>query len=260
MVPKVDTFAKDISEEIKHKEASLADIATASNDIGNSKEEASPLENRSSKIFLVAIGFLVMGICALIAFVYYYFSALSIPEQPIQLAETATSTKASSLSTLSVTLNDNIGRHVSRVEKRERGYVLTLSSYAPVFAYITRKESDYVIQLIDVVSPEKPGAQNSTPKIPASPSTTATGTTPSTTTSSSTSTSSPSTTGAQASSSGAVITDDEPTWSNVTLSNVNIRIFTEGERSIAYSFVSTEKLIIAATAEDILATKNAILR
>jgi hypothetical protein len=49
MVPKVDMFARDISDEIKHKEASLADIVTASNDVGNT--DSTPMENKSSRIF-----------------------------------------------------------------------------------------------------------------------------------------------------------------------------------------------------------------
>lgn len=253
MVPKVDTFAKDISEEIKHKEASLADIATASNDIGNSPEEASPLENKSSKIFFIALGFLFVGIVALITFIYYYFSVLSIPAEPIPAVETqATTTKASNLSTLSVTLNDNIGRHVSRVEKKDKGYVLTLSSYSPVFAYVTRKESDYISQLLDTISPqaaEKPKAvASSTPVTQA--------------TSTATSSTIASTSTVVASNTPVLLAEEEdtPTWSNVTLSNVNIRIFSENGRTLAYSFISTEKLVIAATAEDVLAIKNAILR
>lgn len=248
MVPKVDTFARDISEEIKHKEASLADIATASNDIGNSPDEASPLENKSSKIFFAAIGFLAIGVIALIAFIYYYFTALSIPEEPIPPVQAqATTTKASNLSTLSVALNDNIGRHVSRVEKRDAGYVLTLSSYSPVFAYITRKESDYVYQLLDTISPqaaEKPKVQ--APPTPVTEATSSAVTASSTVVATSTQ--------------GLIAEEDGPTWSNVTLSNVNIRTFSEDDRTLAYSFISTEKLVIAATAEEVLAIKNAILR
>ncbi len=253
MVPKVDTFARDISEEIKHKEASLADIATASNDIGNSPEEASPLENRSSKMFLIAIVFLVIALCALIAFFYYYFSTINAHEQSVQPAQTATSTKTSNLSTLSVTLNDNIGRHISRVEKKEKGYVLTLSSYAPVFAYITRKEADYVSQLLDSVSPQT--VEKSKSEAPSLSENYATSTATSTVAASSTTT-------VATSSQTLAAEDNEDTslWSNVTLSNVNIRIFSNEGRTLAYSFISTEKLVIAATAEDVLAIKNAILR
>lgn len=254
MVPKVDTFAKDISEEIKHKEASLADIATASNDIGNLPEETSPLENKSSRIFLVAIGFLFVGIVALIAFIYYYFSILTNNEESIagEVIQ-ATTTKASNLSTLSVTLNDNIGRHVSRVEKKDKGYVLTLSSYSPVFAYVTRKEADYVSQLLDTISPE---SKEKLKEVISSP--TITGT------------SSTATTSAVTSSSTTVATSTQPipdeeesevsSWGNVTLSNVNIRTYSEGGRTLAYSFISTEKLVLASTPEEVLAIKNAILR
>jgi hypothetical protein len=252
MVPKVDTFARDISEEIKHKEASLADIATASNDIGNSPDEASPLENKSSKIFFAAIGFLAVGVIALIAFIYYYFTALSIPEEPIPSTQVeATTTKASNLSTLSVTLNDNIGRHVSRVEKRDTGYVLTLSSYSPVFAYITRKETDYVYQLLDTISPQ--AAEKLEAQAPPTPVTEATSTATSSVVTASSTVVATSTQGLSAE-------EDEPAWSNVTLSNVNIRTFSEDGRTLAYSFISTEKLVIAATAEEVLAIKNAILR
>lgn len=254
MVPKVDTFARDISEEIKHKEASLADIATASNDIGNTPEEASPLENKSSRIFFIALGFLFVGIIALIGFIYYYFSALNIPAEQLSIADTQTmATKSANLGTLSVTLNDAIGRHVSRVEKKDKGYVLTLSSYSPVFAYITRKESDYVSQLLNAISPEiiekQKGTATPTSQVQAtSTATSSTATASSTIISTSTQT--------------QVVGEikEGPIWSNVTLSNVNIRIYKDGNRSLAYSFISTEKLVIAQTAEDVLAIKNAILR
>lgn len=262
MVPKVDTFARDISDEIKHKEASLADIATASNDIGNSPGELSPMENKSSRIFGLAIIFLVIGIAGLIGFIYYYFITQSTP-QPVTPATEITQPlvkKTTTLGSLSVTLNTNIGLHVKSIEKKDEGYVLTLSSYSPVFAYMTRNESDYIKELLDVVSPlnGKPITKTDTKVSPATSTDKAAQATTTGTSTQSMSTNTSSTTPIVETISNTSFTEDP--WSNVTLSNVNIRIYREGDRAVAYSFVSAEKIIIARTPESVLAIKNAILR
>lgn len=261
MVPKVDTFARDIAEEIKHKEASLADIATASNDLSNLGGDDVQPENKSSKIFGVAIVFLVMGIVGLVGFIYYYFMTMSTPDAPLPAPQTtattqATSTKKTELSSISGTLVTTIGQHVEKVEKKDEGYILTLSSYSPVFAYMTRNEIDYIQELLmavngNVVSSKKP--------TPATPTTATTSISLATSTASSTLLAASSTSSSSSTPTGEAMTI-EPQFSNVTLSNVNIRVYKEGGKTVAYSFASTQKLIIAKTPDEVLAIKNAILR
>lgn len=260
MIPKVDTFAKDISDEIKHKEASLADIATASNDIGNN--ETTPMENRSSRIFAIAIVFLVLGIMGLIGLIYYYFVSLTPSDggTTTPVVQESPSKKASSLSSLSVTLNNNIGRNVESVVKSGNGYILTLSSYSPVFAYMTRNEGDYISELVDSLNGSPLDKQGKVKGVA-----TTSASIPSDVTAKATSTTASSTKPTAATSTQLVATSSdiqvtESVWSDVTISNVNMRIYTQGDKSVAYAFISNEKLIIAKTKEDVLAIKSAILR
>ncbi len=251
MVPKVDTFAKDISDEIKHKEATLADIVTASNDVGN--KETNPMENKSSRLFVIAIIFLVIGIMGLIGFIYYYFISTSTPtpipnDQSIPESQTK---KSSSLSSLSPSLSQNIGNHVTSVVKNGNGYVLTLSSYSPVFAYMTRNESDYIDELLDSLNASKALEEKAKVK---GTTTDATSTQSQVVQSTTTASSTP------VSSTTMIVAEEVSPWSNVTISNVNMRIYTVGGKSVVYSFLSTEKLVIGKTKEDILAIKSAILR
>ncbi|MBP6888214.1 MAG: hypothetical protein KBC21_00780 [Candidatus Pacebacteria bacterium] len=261
MVPKVDTFARDISDEIKHKEASLADIATASNDIGNN--ETTLVENKSSRIFGVAITFLVVGIMGLIGFIYYYFVTMSEPSVTNQTRITTTTEtpikKATTLSSLSTTLNENIGKHVTSVTKNGAGYVITLSSYSPVFAYMTRNESDYISELLETLNSssvqEKGKVKGATTTASSTEQNQSLTTSPSGTTSSAiTAIESTPIEG------GELATSSLFFWKDVTLSNVNMRVYSEGTRTVVYSFATTAKLIIAKTPEEVLTIKNAILR
>lgn len=256
MVPKVDTFARDISDEIKHKEASLADIVTASNDVGNT--DTTPMENKSSRMFAIAIVFLGIGIMGLVGFIYYYFVSLSKPSVVIQepvVTETQTK-KTSSLSSLSVSLNSNIGLHVSSVTKNGSGYVLALSSYSPVFAYMTRNESDYIDELLESVNDK---TLESKAKVKGT-TTDATTTTEQVTRATSTGSGTPPMSTTTVASSSAEDSNNVSPWSDITISNTNMRVYTKDGKSVVYSFISTDKLVIAKTKEDILTIKNAILR
>lgn len=260
MVPKVDTFARDISDEIKHKEASLADIVTASNDVGNT--DSTPMENKSSRIFAIAIVFLTIGIMGLVGFIYYYFVSLSEPTtvfvEPVP-SETQTK-KTSSLSSLSVSLNSNIGMHVSSVTKNANGYVLALSSYSPVFAYMTRNEADYIEELLDAVNSKQLEEKGKVKGTTTDATTTSQFVTKATSTNNTSARATTTATTTQASVSPVTETADVSPWSDVTLSNVNMRVYTKGDKAVVYSFISTEKLVIAKTKEDVLTIKNAILR
>lgn len=277
MVPKVDTFAKDISEEIKHKEASLTDIATASNTIENKNVEAAINSNKTSRMFFLAILLFCVIVIGVLGFVYFTFTNQTTTELAAQTETSALPATAKKLATISSTLDSAIGRNVTSVEKKEGGYVLTLSEYSPVFAYMTRQESSYADELLASLSPiEKSKTANTTTATPAQTpsavpevktSTTSLGTTTpliKTATSSrelkGTSTpknTSVSTTSPSQEEQGVTIASP---WTNVTLSNINMRVYKDGDRMFVYSFVSTKKLVIARTPEEVLKIKSAIIK
>lgn len=138
-IPNVDTFEYDIADEIKRKEASVGDIASATGDIGNSPKQT------SFPIIITFIGILLIVIIISISFFSYtYFYKKREPT--IQNKTTTENTRvndASLLSTLSPLFPDAFGRFVSGVEKNEYGYNITITSYSPVFAYMFKNENVY---------------------------------------------------------------------------------------------------------------------
>jgi hypothetical protein len=257
MIPKVDTFAHDISEEVKAKEASLTQIATASNDIGNKDVSE---ERNSNRLILSVSALLVVLIMIVIGVLFYV-----LKEDDVQISETESAQiiekeKKGNLSALSPTLEREIGVHIQKVEKKDKGYVLTLSSYSPVFAYMKRNESEYIIELANTLNK---GVATSTKKVNEVKSQIATTSTATTSTQSATSSKATSTSQIA---STTIATADTVTsipsnpWSDITSSNVTMRVFREGDLSVVYAFVSPTQLIIAPNETSVLAIKSVILK
>ena len=146
-IPNIDTFEYDIADEIKHKEASMGDIASASGDIGN-ETPPSP-----SPIVPIIIGMILLSFIAIASFFgYQYFYEEKIPViQNNSSDEAKRINDASLLSTLSPSLPDAIGRFVSGVEKTEYGFNITITSYSPVFAYMFKNENLYADEIASAV-------------------------------------------------------------------------------------------------------------
>jgi hypothetical protein len=142
-IPNVDTFEHDIAEEIKTKEATLTDIASAGGDVsnvGNSRAQTSNLLIVLGVVFIVA----VIGI--LIALVYFYGvknSDAPLTETP---ANTATS-QSNALLAISPTLHDALGGNIGKVSKSEYGYTLQVLSYSAVFSYMLKNEREFSDEL-----------------------------------------------------------------------------------------------------------------
>jgi hypothetical protein len=140
-IPNVDTFEHDISEEIKNKEASIADIAAASGNVGNTEQT----RGGSNLFFILGGLFIFVIICVLGALLY--FTARNSSTPPEVATSTLPTTSTSLLYSLSPTLSDALSGSVSDVKKGEYGYTLSLSSYTGAFAYMVKNENAYADEL-----------------------------------------------------------------------------------------------------------------
>jgi hypothetical protein len=129
--PKIETFEHDISEEIKRKEANITTIAATGGELTNT----APEEKKSATFLIAGIGILILLIG--LGYGYYVFQKDAyIP--PTQVVEQPTTT---TFRGAFPGLEDAIGRFVIQTEKKEPGYVITISDYSPVLAYIIRNEA-----------------------------------------------------------------------------------------------------------------------
>jgi hypothetical protein len=250
MVPKVDTFAKDISDEIKRKEASLTDIVSASREITNI--DTNPPEAKKPNIIILgAVTFFIVAVTGIGGGLYYYLASI---EQQQTLAteqqkEVTKKESSSLLVKLSPTLASAVGRSVSNVEVKNGGYIITISDYSSVFAYMTRNEYAYASEIIDVLN------KNQQPTPLTNRSTTST-------TSTTTATSTNATTSAIFSSTtiASVIEKPVSSWSDITRSNVNMRVYHDNAVSFVYAFISPKILIIARTPEEVLTIRSSSVK
>lgn len=142
-VPNVDTFEHDIAEEIKQKEASLTDIASAGGDIGNLQ----PPHETSSKLLVVlgilfVVGVLVAGSAFLFTTTLRNKTQNTTGTTTAQLPD-----KSTRLMAISPSMYDAIGGNIGTVQKSEYGYAFQILDYTPVFAYMIKHESEYADEL-----------------------------------------------------------------------------------------------------------------
>lgn len=294
MMPKVDTFEGNISDEIRRKEASLAEISAASNNVGNDPNDDVELPKKTPVFFVTLVGSIILCILGVIGLVFYYYSTQKKAALSQAVITTTTKTKpAPDIKTISPTLSSEIGRFVTHVEKKDQGYIITISDYPPVFAYMTRNEKNYIEELALLVSGISANSSSTTPVEKESPkqimpqtvSPVVSSSTSLVTSSSQkiTSTSSPTILGtttlktnqrtssstkeqeALSSSPEQLIevtknNSSEPEFTDVTISNQNMRVWSSGETTVVYAFVGTNTVLISRSTDGILALRGAILR
>lgn len=135
----IDTFEHDIAEEIKNKEATIGDIASAGGTVENKAVEA----RRSSfvTVILILCILVVTGGILYFGYAYYNNKVNPIPNtSPIVIPEKS---DTSLLQTLSPLFPEALGRFVKNVEKNDLGYTIMISSsnaYSSVFAYMIKNE------------------------------------------------------------------------------------------------------------------------
>jgi hypothetical protein len=299
MTPKVDTFEHDIVDEIKRREASLAEINAVTKAAGPAAEVT--VVKKTPVITIVLVTLFSIALCGLGGVGYYYFNNTLLPpsSKSVDINPNDIPKVTANLTKLSPTLALQIGRFVTSVEKKDKGYVLTINDYSSVFAYMTRNENVYIGELASIFM-----TASSTGILPAASSTLIASTTIATTTaltsttsvastklSTTTKTTSTKTVTAKAPSAkntkttttiktlgGATTTallDISTTTlgittnasdmilgmrvSDVTINNQNMRVFTSSKNTIVYAFVGNTKLLISNSTEGILALKSAIL-
>lgn len=247
MATKVDTFEHDIANEIRRKEASLAEIEAVSKQNSPNIPLAPPKKLPIMTIILSML--LVISLLGITGVAYYYFSDSLLPpsSKEQQVTKNDLPKITADLTKLSPTLGTEIGRYVSLVEKKEGGYIISIRNYSGVFGFMTRNESSYIDELA-LLFPTTT-TSTSSHQVPS--------TSTSTTTSQSTSTQKTATTTEQE------LTKQEArsqtNFTDITLSNQNMRVYTNGSTTVIYAFAGTKAVLISSTPEGILALKSAIL-
>ena len=119
ITPNIDTFEHDITDEIKNKEASIGDIASAGGDIGNTMNKNRPISPVS--ILVISLFVVLLAGFSVYAGYYYYNKKISPPKnKDLVLAPEINDTRL--LQTLSPSFVEAIGRFVTGVEKTNYGY------------------------------------------------------------------------------------------------------------------------------------------
>ncbi len=252
MTLKVDTFEHDIADEIRRKEASLAEIQAVS------KQNSPPTEGVPQKklpwFIIILVILLVTSIIGIGAVAYYYFTDSLLPPsaKPLEINKNDVPKVTADLIKLSPTLGSEIGRYISQVEKKETGYILMVNNYSPVFAYMTRNENMYIHELAALFKDPAPL------KAPVTATTTEATSTPenSTTTQKTKVTLKEN----QATTGTTTPVAEDSVFSDLTLDNQNMRIYKKDGETVIYAFVGDKAVLISKTPEGILSLRNAILR
>lgn len=291
MMPKVDTFEHDISDEIRRKDASLTEISAASNNVGNNDELDMP--KKPPVLFIAIAAFALLIIISFGVLGYFYFSTgTATPD--VQPINTQAKTKAhiATLEKISPTLTSGIGQFTSNVEKRDQGYIITITDYSSVFAYMIRNENSYIGELVELfptrsasttpvgekiveqTTPIVTTTTATTTKVPpaAEPAATTTATSTkviknqkvATILATTTKQLSPTSTQELQPAAEPVVTPliKAPIsgFSDVTLSNQNMRVYRRDQNYVVYAFVGSKHVVISESEEGILALKSAILK
>jgi len=139
-ISNIETFENDISEEIKHKEASMGDIASASGQIGNTEPVGTSPKNK------LLIGILLLVTTIILAgggyILYNTVLAKNTTAQPINLpAPTQQQNVSAALISLSPRLAADVVPYIQNVEETPYGNILTITDYSALFAYMIRNET-----------------------------------------------------------------------------------------------------------------------
>lgn len=286
--PHAETFEHDIIQEIKNKDGSMMDIATSVNEIGN--DESRETASRNQMIFIgIVVGFTLLGLTA-IGFILYLYSESGKPLPPPQKPVTVIEKPNTAMISISNVLNENIGNFLTNVQKESEGYIITITSYPPVFSYMIRNEKLFGDELATAVGNghviKYPEIVKTTTVIETVMPTIieevkATSTATSTFTSTSTkskkivTTKKTTSTSTLTTSTVAIVATPTPMlpapvvikepqteyiFSDITLNNQNIRVAKSAYGTVAYAFIETNKLVIASSPEGIISLRSRILK
>lgn len=168
-VPNIDTFEHDIREEIKNREASVGDIASASGVIKNNPEDS-----KTSKEKILIITFSLMGVIIFTGFSYlayvYMVSKPTTKQESAQIINNQIANQntekiiSDKLNKISPTLSSGISHFTTRVEQNPYGIIIELNDYSPVFAFMIKNENQIAKDILSEDISKNTNATN-TPNI-----------------------------------------------------------------------------------------------
>jgi hypothetical protein len=224
-------------------------------------------------VVIASFSFLVIaGIGAYLYFFQYLFPK---QQEEAKTAQAVVVKKTADITSISPRLANNIGNFVTNVTKQEKGYILTINNYPAVFAYMTRNESDFILELASVISPKASSTKPITPKATTTEEikvATSSQTQGATTTSSSTPgikqkkatpVKTSTTTPVKATTAEELKTPIEVSnspFKDITIDNQNMRVWTFEDRTVIYAFIADKAIAISSTPDGILTLRSAILR
>lgn len=221
-IPNIDTFEQDIRNEIKQKEATIGDIASASGEIGNSTPRGSFSNQNSSSRFFIFGGIIFV----LIFGGFSYLGYLYIKQQPTskqaasdlinkqKSLENTPEAISQKINNFSPVLGTGISRFTTKVDETPYGIIFSINNYDYTFAFMIKMETEVAKW---VLSNELKSYENST-------------TTPNLT-----------------------FTDD-------TKSNQNMRSVTVGSSTLVYAFINDQYLAFASSTDNILKLRGTIIK
>ncbi len=220
-ISNIDTFEHDIREEIKNKEASIGDIASAGGVVGNTSNSAGVRTN-SSRILIILVSMMTLFILAGFGYLGYVYltGKPSSKEKSAQVIDDQTNREntkniiSDKLNKISPALSVGIAHFISKVEETPNGTILTLNSYSSVFAFMIKNETTIGSEIL-TNEIAKYDYGTTTPDL---------------------------------------------NFSDITKSNQNMRTLSVGSSTIVYAFFREEYLVLASSVESILQIRGAIIK
>lgn len=156
-IPNIDTFEHDISEEIKTKEATMGDIASASGEIGNT-----PVQSSSTSTLLIALGLLLLAAVVAVSVIFFIKYSKGSAIAPSANGNTQ-QPSGIQMSFVSDSIDQAIGGSLGTIQKSGYGYTIDILSYSDVFAYMIKNEQKYADELADSVGSPRDSSSTTTP-------------------------------------------------------------------------------------------------
>ena len=158
-IPNVDTFEHDISEEIKAKDATIADIAAA----GGSVENLPVRESRTSSVLLLMGALSLVVVIGIFVMLYMSYRTQNTSSVAATMAQQSHTTTGVPLPSLSPSLDNALGGNIGNITPSEYGYTLQVLSYTNVYAYMLKNESAYADELAKAVGSPRDTSTTSMP-------------------------------------------------------------------------------------------------
>lgn len=226
-IPNIDTFEQDIREEIKHKEATIGDIASASGEIGNMPSNVGTFsnsknstDNNSSRGFYISTIIISILVISVLSYLGYLYTV----QQSATKINKVTDNQNNSIDTPEIitkklndfapSLSEGISRFTTKVETAPYGTIISINDYDSVFAFMIKSETDIAKE---VLANELKNYENST-------------------------------------------TTPDLTFIDNTKSNQNMREVIVGSTTLVYAFISDQYLVFASSTESIIKIRGNIIR